>query len=74
MVILHLNAGHNVNGNPRRCYVVIDKTGCIKRVIDEGYAGDSALWAAYPKLKGKTYPVDFDVTPAEYRRLLKNYR
>ncbi len=75
MVVLHLNAGHTVNGNPRRVYVVIGRDGCIKRAIDEGYNGISALWTAYPRLKDKpVYPVQLDTTPAEYRRLLREYR
>ncbi len=70
-IVLHLNAGHNVNGNPRRLYVVIGRDGSVERVINEGYAGIGALWSAYPRLKDKpVYPVELEITPREYRRLL----
>ena len=38
--ILHLDAGHDRNGNPRRVYVGIDATGTAVAVTDEGYAGE----------------------------------
>lgn len=42
--ILHLNAGHGVNGNPRRGYLVIGKReGWPIAYVDEGYRGQRAL-------------------------------
>ena len=35
----HLKAGHDSNGNPRRCFVGYDKKGNIAIVADEGYSG-----------------------------------
>jgi len=37
-VALHLKAKNDVNGNPRRLFVLIED-GCPKKVINEGYRG-----------------------------------
>ncbi len=72
MIALHLDAGHDNNGNPRRCFVVFDNKGIIRAVIDEGYGGDRVVrtWA-----KSTRNTVHFAgkivTTPAEYRLLLK---
>ncbi len=72
--VLHLNAGHNVNGNPRRIYVCIGRDGQAFDAIDEGYAGISALESKYPSLRKKPiYPVVLDTTPAQYRALLRQF-
>ena len=71
--VLHLNAGHNVNGNPRRCYVCIGRDGCIIDTVDEGYDGLAALWRNHPELRDNpVYPISLDVTPAQYRALLRD--
>ena len=42
--ILHLDAGHDVNGNPRRGYLVVGKAeGWPIAYVDEGYRGEAAL-------------------------------
>lgn len=42
--ILHLDAGHDRNGNPRRGYLVIGKRGGWPiAYVDEGYRGERAL-------------------------------
>lgn len=42
--ILHLDAGHDTNGNPRRGYLVIGKReGWPIAYVDEGYRGIDAL-------------------------------
>ena len=38
VVAIHLDAGHDTNGNPRRVFVLLDEKG-IHDVIDEGYRG-----------------------------------
>ena len=68
MELIHLNAGNDRNGNPRRIYVLLDN-GQKRGAWDEGYAGSHAvpsdIRAQHP------YPHSFLTTPAEYRRLLK---
>lgn len=44
---IHLDAGHDRNGNPRRTFVVFDENGTLERAIDEGYAGYGALNRVY---------------------------
>jgi len=43
MLAIYLDAGHNVNGNPRRGWLIVDGSGNRVDFVDEGYAGRSAL-------------------------------
>ena len=71
--VLHLNAGHNVNGNPRRCYVCIGRDGSIIDTVDEGYDGFSALYRNHPELQDlPVYPIELETTLAQYRALLRD--
>ena len=48
-LILHLVAKNDTNGNPRRCYLVIDpETATVIEAIDEGYQGRAAWKRKYP--------------------------
>lgn len=68
--IIHADAGTTTNGNPRRCYVVLDNTdGTTVAVYDEGYRGFKAVPAEYrDNANGAT---TFSVTTTEYRELIK---
>lgn len=71
MIAIHLNAGNNANGNPRRIYVVLDADANIVGTVDEGYEGNARLKREYPGVKiGPT----FATSPAEYRDLCKHKR
>ena len=48
MLYVRLSAENDNNGNPRRCYVVMDDEGKAIEVIDEGYTGRSAVTDKYP--------------------------
>lgn len=61
----HLKAGHDTNGNPRRCFVILDNTGTVLDVIDEGYAG-RPLW-----LRDLVELPNVTVSAGEYRSFLK---
>jgi len=67
MVAIRCRAKIDVNGNPRRSYVVMEG-GNIVQTIDEEYYGIGALFNQYPELRGVNVP-DFAVTAKEYRRL-----
>jgi len=75
--IVHLNAGHTPNGNPKRCYVVYDmhEDGTIVGVYDEGYEGRSCIPDKYRK--SIVFPSvelgTIKTTTAEYRAMLKNH-
>ena len=72
--VLHLNASHNANGNPRRCYVCIGRDGQAFDAIDEGYEGRNALVSKYPALRDSSiYPIELDTTPAQYRDILRQF-
>lgn len=62
-----LRAPNDVNGNPRRCWAILDRSGdgwAVADVIDEGYAGLPAQLRDLPELP----PVN--VAASEYRRWL----
>jgi len=67
--IIRLRTKHDVNGNPRRLFVLLEN-GNIKNVWDECYLGDLAVPAEYRALWSGT---TFDITPSQYRALLKQY-
>lgn len=66
MEIIRLRAKNDRNGNPRRVFVAIED-GDVKGVFDEGYSGSAAVPESFGKWRGIT----IDVTPSEYRRVLK---
>ncbi len=67
LLALHLDAGHNINGNPRRCYVIVrGDTGEIVETIDEGYRDAAAYQGKYPEANY----VGRIPTTANYRREL----
>jgi len=67
--ILHVCAKNDVNGNPRRAYVLSNDEGAYVAIWDEGYKGSDAVPgdfrdAAYLSQR-------FDVTVTEYKQLLR---
>ena len=64
----HLNAGNDVNGNPRRVFVVYTQAGHIFGTWDEGYVGTRVLPDNLRKLPQLA---TLTIKPAEYRALLK---
>ncbi len=63
-VVLYLRAVNDINGNPRRLFVLLEN-GIVKRVVDEGYRGIPREFINYPI-------VAVDVTPTEYRKWLNS--
>jgi len=67
-IVLHLCAENDVNGNPRRCYVVIGPDGAVVAVHDEGHIGHHAWRIEHPTaVEGP----EINITPGEYRAWLK---
>ncbi len=69
--IVHLNAGHDVNGNPRRLYVLLTPKGVVG-AADEGYMGESVL-DAFGKGLSRQIVLGLAITPGEYRSLKKRF-
>lgn len=71
-----LRAGHDVNGNPRRLWVIVrvgGESADYVGVYDEGYAGLNALpdeWRERVR-RGMGQLPDLEITPAQYRQLKK---
>ena len=71
-----INAGNDVNGNPRRAYIVqeiLENTNYASTidVIDEGYEGSTALFNKYPDVRWSGLEVP--TTVKAYKTLLKQY-
>lgn len=75
-LVLHLRCANDRNGNPRRCFVVLNPSGVVA-AVDEGYKGHGALTQAFGELEGARLIAaivgQFDTTPKEYRNLIKNF-
>lgn len=68
MLVQNLVATNDVNGNPRRLWVIMDpKHGDIVKVIDEGYGGRPAETRGYIQLPS------YEIKASMYNYLLKAY-
>ena len=68
MIYIKVSAPNDRNGNPRRCFVVIDQEGRLVEVIDEGYVGVSAVTKRWPNIKQS---IQVNVTVNEYKKFIK---
>jgi hypothetical protein len=67
-----LDAGHDNTGNPRRCFVAIDReSGEVDNVVDEGYAGESVMSSYYDDY---VMGPRFQVPVSEYKGLLRRFK
>jgi hypothetical protein len=73
MICIRLCAKNDRNGNPRRVYILLDSEGEIVRAVNEGYLGSGALDGILDPSVNRSLIRDFSTTPAEYRRLLREY-
>ena len=48
MFAIKVETKHDVNGNPRRGWLVYEKPGVCISFVEEGYAGERALRLAHP--------------------------
>ena len=67
--ILHMCAKNDVNGNPRRLYVMSNDDGKYIACWDEGYKGSDAVPGEFRK--DAYLSQRFDVTVTEYNKLLR---
>jgi len=76
--IIHAKTTNDANGNPRRCFILLNGEGSALAVVDEAYLGDDAWHRLIrPRADGRhvrdgveASAYSIRVTPAEYRRLL----
>lgn len=68
-MLVKINAGHNVNGNPRRAWVQFGEYGEIINAWDEGYRGYMAVPEEHRDEARKAPQII--TTPAYYREALK---
>lgn len=71
-VAVRVSAGHDVNGNPKRGWLVVDTDGETREFIDEEYSSDAELKRKYGISQGLTgCTIELKVTPGTYRALKK---
>lgn len=71
-LVQRLCSKNDVNGNPKRVYIVINpETGNIVDAIDEGYSGLSGVRKKYPEFI-ELY--DVVTTNSEYKAFLKDFK
>ena len=66
---IHLDAGHDRNGNPRRAYLIFDANGNTLACLDEGYKGIGVIPDNI--YKNMIILAHIKTTPKEYRDYLK---
>lgn len=66
---IEIRAVNDSNGNPRRGWIVLDKSGTKLGFVDHAYRGWGALKRAYPDVV-ELYSVD--VKPSVYREELRD--
>lgn len=71
VLILHLIADNDINGNARRLFLVINLDGEIIEAIDEECLGPAAYSQKYPFRV--SLPV-IEISVKEYKRYLKKYQ
>ena len=71
VLILHLIADNDINGNARRLFLILDLEGDIIEAIDEGCFGSAAYSQKYPFRV--LLPV-IEISVKEYKRYLKRYQ
>jgi hypothetical protein len=81
VVVLHLRADNDHDGNPRRAFAVLNTAGRTVEVIDEGYGGEAQIprrWPWYSHTLARrlgiqtAYAIPVYVTPSEYKRWLRH--
>jgi hypothetical protein len=73
-IAIHLDAGHDVNGNPKRLYLIVDSSReylPIEAVIEEGYSGQSALNVMKLPASIKHRVLHLKTTAGEYQQIKK---
>lgn len=71
MICIHFRATNDVNGNPRRCYAIINNKGDWKAVLDEGYEGIQVVRTWAKETRNTVHDAgQVDVPTAQYQRLL----
>jgi hypothetical protein len=71
VLILHLIADNDINGNARRLFLILDLNGDIIEAIDEDCLGPAAYSQKYPYRI--SLPV-IEISVKEYKRYLKRYQ
>jgi len=67
--IIHVDAGHTPNGNPKRAYIRYSQTGLLLSVWDEGGAGCAAVPIEYQQAAYLCPKVT--ITTGQYREYMR---
>ena len=70
---IHLRADRDLNGNPRRIYLIIGAHGTAF-ALDEGHRGIDALEPYFPRDRFRRVAITtLDIPIHEYRRILRAF-
>jgi hypothetical protein len=77
--IIHAKTTNDPNGNPRRCFVLLNGLGQTLAVVDEGFLGLTAWHGVIRKDPSgspmigwvEPEPFELEVTPKAYNRLIQ---
>lgn len=67
MIIQQWRAQNDVNGNPRRIFVIYADTGEIVGAVDEGYNSEPS------ELRGFAHLPSVKISATEYKQLLRQF-
>lgn len=68
-IAIHINAGHDRNGNPKRGWIIANSEGEFIDFVEEGYQGSGALrLSSYSNVKPTP---TIDVVPSVYRDAMR---
>jgi hypothetical protein len=68
-IAIHINAGNDRNGNPKRGWIITDSDGYFIGFVDEGYGGTGSLQSSAYSFAKPTPTIE--VVPSVYRDALK---
>lgn len=72
MICIRFVATNDINGNPRRCFAIINNVGDWKAVLDEGYEGVQVVRAWAKETRNTVHLAgDVNIEVAEYHNLIR---
>jgi hypothetical protein len=70
-VLIYCNAGNDINGNPRRCFVYLSATNNPLYVWDEGYYGRDCLPGDLRRKGDEISAFPIAITAKQYKQYIK---
>lgn len=68
MFAIKIETTNDINGSPRRGWLVYDQPGVCVAFVQEYFGGDQDLWDAFADFSRPVVTAVLEVTPREYNR------